>query len=84
MTEMPIHADGRTTFETFGEAVQRLIVDPIEASETVEDAWDEFDVGRIAHEVIEEASRSRKAPLYRQIPDVDESRFWEIVERNAL
>jgi len=65
-----------TTYATRAEAIQREIIDPIEASGEVSDARAEFDVDAIADEVLGD-----HAAGYAPIVDADE--FWRVVERHA-
>lgn len=77
---------GVTKFTTRSEAVQRLIVEPIEASECIDDAWGEFEIEAIADEVIASRrhtvpSHERKGELhYYQVVSVSD--FWTIVAEN--
>ena len=63
-------------FQTRDDAIRREIVEPIEATGVVEDAWAEFDVEAIADLTLE-----ARADGYRSKVDPDE--FWEIVMKNA-
>lgn len=64
-----------TTFTTRDEAIQRVIVDPIEASGEVANAWAEFDIEAIADAVLGDHSVG-----YACLVDADE--FWQIVEQH--
>lgn len=64
-----------TSYTTRGEAIQREIVEPIEASGEITDARVEFDVDAIADEVLGDHEQG-----YACLVDVDE--FWRIVERH--
>lgn len=65
-----------TIYTTRDEAIQREIIDPIEASGEVADARAEFDVDAIADEVLGDYEAG-----YASRVDADE--FWRIVERHA-
>lgn len=64
------------TFTTRDEAIQRIIVDPIEASGEVADARATYDVEAIADAVLGDHSVG-----YACLVDADE--FWQIVEQHA-
>lgn len=64
------------TFTTRDEAIQRVIVDPIEASGEVADARATYDVEAIADAVLGDHSAG-----YVCLVDADE--FWQIVEQHA-
>lgn len=65
-----------TTFATRDEAIQRVIVDPIEASGEIADARTGFDIDAIAAEVLGDYEQG-----YTCLVDSDE--FWRVVERHA-
>jgi len=64
------------TYATRAEAIEREIIEPIEASGEVRDARAEFDIDAIAAEVLGDY-----ADGYACLVDADE--FWRIVERHA-
>lgn len=66
-----------TTFTTRDEAIQRVIIDPIEAAgeDVVADAWAEYDIEAIADEVLGDYEQG-----YSCI--VDAAEFWRIVEQH--
>lgn len=68
-------------YTTRDEAIQREILDPIEASGIVADAHAEFDVEMIADLVLEYDSINGREGF---ICKVDPYEFWAIVERQAL
>lgn len=63
-------------FATRDEAIQRVIVDPIEASGEIADARAGFDVEAIADAVLGDYEQG-----YTCLVDSDE--FWRVVERHA-
>lgn len=65
-----------TSHTTRDEAIQRVIVDPIEASGEVTNAWAAFDIDAIAAKVLGDYDQG-----YACLVDADE--FWRIVERHA-
>lgn len=67
---------GGVTFTSRTEAIQRVIIDPIEASGEVADARVEFDIDAIAAEVLGDHEQG-----YASLVDVDE--FWRTVKRHA-
>ena len=66
----------RTRYSSRDEAIQRAIIDPIEASGEVRDASAEFDIDAIADEVLGDYADG-------YAPKVDLDEFWRIVERHA-
>ena len=64
-----------TTYTTRDEAIQREIIDPIEASGEVTDAYKAFDVYAIAGEVLAYDYDGYWV-------DVDPDEFWRIVEKH--
>lgn len=66
-----------TTFATRDEAIQRVIIDPIEAAgeDVVADAWAEYDIEAIADAILEYRDG-------RYVPVVDTDEFWRIVEQH--
>jgi hypothetical protein len=65
-----------TIYTTRDEAIQREIIDPIEASGEVTDARAEYDIEAIADEVLGDYAAG-------YAPKVDADEFWAIVERHA-
>ncbi|MGV0684357.1 hypothetical protein [Mycolicibacterium thermoresistibile] len=63
---------GGTVYASRTEAIQRVIVDPIEASGEVQNVWDEFDIDAIAAKVLGGYEQG-----YRCLVDADT--FWRIV-----
>lgn len=71
--------DTVNAYTTRTEAIQREIIDPIEAGDATAS---EFDIDAIADEVIVSAGSIRGNPLYEC--SVTPEEFWQIVERHAL
>lgn len=74
-------------YSTRDNAIQALIVDPIEATGVVPDAWAEYDVEGIASHIVEVAD-GQPIPLiatynghYAQMCDADT--FWAVVQHYA-
>ncbi|KAA9394772.1 hypothetical protein FCK90_04340 [Kocuria coralli] len=67
------------TYTTRGEAIERTIITPIEASEAVKDARAEYDIDAIADNII---GYDPDTQIYWQV--CDEAEFWTIVEERAL
>ena len=65
------------TYTTRDEAIEREIIDPIEASGEVTDARAEFDIDAIADEVLGDYSEGYACR-------VDDDRFWAAVEAHAI
>ena len=65
-----------TSYTTRAEAIQREIIDPIEAGGEVTDARTAYDVDAIADEVLGDHAAG-------YAPKVDADEFWAIVERHA-
>lgn len=68
-------------YSTRDEAIQREIVEPIEATGIVADARAEFDIDMIAENVLEYDSINGREGFICTV-EIDE--FWVIVERQAL
>lgn len=68
-------------YTTRDEAIQREVIDPIEARGVVSDAAAEFDIEAIADEVIAQTGSIRGAVLFERTVDSDE--FWQIVQKHA-
>lgn len=66
-----------TRYSTRTDAVQAEIIDPIEASGIVENAWESFDIHAIEDRVLADA-------LNGYAIKVDAEEFWAIVEENAI
>lgn len=67
-----------TSYTTRTEAIARQIVDPIEASETVADAYQDYDVDGIVDELIHMDGRGFVCAA-----EHDASRFWAVVAEHA-
>ena len=67
-----------TTYTTYKDAVQREVIEPIEAAgeDVVADAWAEYDIEAIADAILEYRDG-------RYVPVVDTDEFWRIVEKHA-
>ncbi|MGO1852782.1 MAG: hypothetical protein ACTH0V_05165 [Microbacteriaceae bacterium] len=71
----------RTTYSTLPEAVEREIVEPIEAGGVVDDARAAYDIDAIADEVIASDSPAGAAEFSCAV-GTDE--FWQVVQRHEL
>ena len=69
-------------YTTRDEAIEREIIEAIEASGVVSDARAEYDIDAIADKVIDTAGSIRGNVLFECIVEPEE--FWQIVEANAL
>ena len=76
MPHSPINSVATRTYTTRAEAIQREIIDPIEASGEVADARAAYDVEAIADEVLGDYAQG-----YACLVDADS--FWWVVERHA-
>ena len=74
-------------YSTRNEAVQAIIIDPIEAGQA---NADDFDIDAIADEVIESHTERDTAGMqlgnvtYRQRADVDDDWFWDAVRAHCI
>lgn len=72
-------------YTTFDEAVDREIVEPIESGGVVEDAYAEYDIDKIADEVLVwnvNPNRPRCLNVQGFSSVVTPDEFWEIVQRH--
>lgn len=66
-------------FSNRSDAIQILILDPLESSSAVEDAQDEYDIDSIADEVLK---YNKGTNLFELTVDSDD--FWVVVESHAI
>ena len=72
-----------TTFTTRNEAIQSLIIDPIEANGTDIARADEYDIDAIADRIITSSTDDMGRTLYAQDTSIDDDEFWQIIADNA-
>lgn len=66
------------------DAIMRYIVEPIEITGVVKDAFDEFDVYGIADEILVNNNGYDLAPAFIGDNDPNSLDFWEIVQEYAF
>jgi len=72
---------GRTNYSTRDEAIEREIVEPIEVSGIVGEAWSEYDIEAIARDVLVQGVTD--TGRYYWTDGVDPETFWQSVARHA-